>query len=215
MKKIIWSILLIAFCAFASENDSISEKGVPQRYLKLLTNPLDADAFINTSNPDFASNPDYTLPDIIEVPGNEDHIIVTLFRPEYADTTIDIRLSTKDTSYLNVSLRQTYDIQETQKQNKIVAHRIRRQIGHRLMLVSTIPLAAGGVAALIAKHEIDLSKGNKKYIENSRIQNGDSYQNEIDEFSDHKSNAKTAKKAMFAGLIAGGIILTTGIILSF
>ena len=55
MKKIIWSILLIAFCAFASENDSISEKGVPQRYLKLLRNPLDADAFINTSNPDFAS----------------------------------------------------------------------------------------------------------------------------------------------------------------
>lgn len=208
-------MLVAVLCAFASENDSIVEQGGQYRYLKLSTNPLDADAFINNTKPDFASTPDYSLPGLIKVPRNEDHILVTLFRPEYADTTIDIQLSSKDTSYLNVALRQTYDLQETQKQNKIVAHRIRRQIGHRLMLVSTIPLAAGGLATLIANHEIELSKKNKEHIENSLIRNGSNYQNEIGEFNDHKSNAKTAKRTMAAGLVAGGIVLTTGIILSF
>lgn len=217
MKKIWLFVLWFSFfgISFASEGDSSKVAVKPYRYLKLSTLPSGADTYVNTSHPDFASAPDYKSPDFIKVENGESDVLVTLFSPEYADTTINVKLSDKDTSYLIVSLRPNYNQQQTEEQQKILAHRARRSLGHKLLVASIVPIAAGGISAIVTNYEIRKARDDKNTIEKSRLQDGSVFQDSSKDFDRHKDNAKKAKNLTKAGLLTGGVILATGIILSF
>lgn len=203
-------ILLFATITFAQDDLKPQAK-----YLQITTNPIGADVYINTSRPDHASKPDYQLPGYIKVPEGESSILVSLFRPEFADTSINIHLSDKDTSYLIVALRPNYDETATQEQYAELSHRYRRSIGHNLLFTSAIPLAAGGIAAIIANYKIGKAKEVKEKIEDSLIHEGDNYNDLNREFKDYREAAQEAKGFVKFGLILGGTIFAAGLILSF
>lgn len=207
--KIIFSICLAVTALWAEDMEASS------KYLHISTNPSGGDVFLGEIHPDFADQPDYILPTFIEVPAGESHILVTLFRPDFKDTTINIQLSDKDTSYLRVAYTPIDDIELVEDREGILAHRSRRSFGHRLIIASAVPLIASGISALAATYEIDRAKDKKKSIENSFIQNKKEISNKLKDYNDYKDKAKTARTATFSTLIAGGIILSAGIILSF
>ena len=120
------------------------------RYLHISTNPSYADAYVNSTRKNFAANPDVSLPGYIEVPAGEGNVLVTIFKPGYRDTTINVTVSDKDTSYLIVSLSPSYDDVYLERQQKALSHRTRRNIGFRLAIASGVPLIASGIAALVA-----------------------------------------------------------------
>jgi len=203
-------ILTLATTSFAQESREVQKK-----YLQISTNPAGADVYLNTSKPDHASKPDFELPGYIQIPEGESSILVSLFRPEFADTAINIRLSEKDTSYLIVALRPNYDENATQEQYAELSHRYRRSLGHKLLFTSIVPLAVSGVAAIIANYEIGKAKESKDKIENSLIREGDSYTQLNKDFNDFRESAQDAKSVMKFGLILGGTIFAAGIVLSF
>lgn len=206
-------ILLLLFLLWGL---NYADDKVPrERYLHVSTNPSGADLYVENAHPDFSRNPDYRIPAFVSVPLDKDQVLITLFRPDFRDTSINVTLSQKDTSFLIVALAPAFDETFLQEQQADLNHRSRRNLGHRLMIASIVPLAASAIAAGVAAYEIGKANDSKKSIENTVITSGDNYRQEQKDFEEYRDNAKTAKKTALVSLVAGGIILSVGLFLSF
>ena len=83
-----------------------------QKVLHVSTIPAKADIYVQKIRPDHTQNPDYVSPAFIPVSEEQEaegEIIVSLFHPDFADTTVRVRLSDRDTSYLIMSQRGVLD----------------------------------------------------------------------------------------------------------
>lgn len=207
----------ISFADTAVPQDSASTESSTEhtRYLHISTNPTKADIFVNRSSIDFSSMPDYVSPNFVEIPQGDSTVKITLFQLGYNDTTINVSLPEKDTSFLIVSLRQSYDEDLTDSQHKIVAHRNRKSLGRKLIWASFVPLATSAVAAIVTQKYIRDARDDRHSIQNSAIRNGDNYQEKFDNFKDNKNKAKTAKTIGGTSLGLGIIVFSAGLILSF
>lgn len=203
-------VFIIAFFVAFAEAQS-------QKLLHVSTIPSNADIYIGTTTPDHADKPDCTSSAFIDVSPEQNQtgeILLHLFRPEFVDTTIRVTLSNRDTSYLIVSLRPTYDENLIAKQNSVVAKRGRRSFGHKLMIGSALPFLVGGIAGAVTYYQIAQADDAKKVLEKSHI-HSESYENAKQDFHDSRDKAKTARKATLASLVTGAAFLTVGFILSF
>lgn len=196
------------------KKDSATVK-TAQKYLHVLTNPFTADIYVNDNKPDFASNPDYVSPAFIKVPGSTPTVQITLFQRDYADTTINVTLSQKDTSYLIVALRQSSDPDLTEMQDKELAHRSRRNLGHHLLIASSVPFIASAISAYVTHKYIESANDEKTHVQNSLIRSGDKYEQHVKNYRNDRDNARTAKKVGAVTLGTGLALMTVGIILSF
>jgi len=201
--------------AQAKDSTATIKTSQPQRYLHVATNPTMSDIYVNKLHTDFSSKPNYVSPGFIKVPQGDTTVRVTLFQAGYRDTTINISLSEKDTSYLIVALRQSYDTELIDAQNKLLAQRKRKLLGHKLIWASLVPFAASAVSAIVTHKYIQDAKDDRKAIENSRIRKGDSYQDKKDSFADNRDKAKRAKVIGGTTLGVGIVVLSAGLILSF
>lgn len=199
----------------AKASDAKVQKPVAERYLHVATNPTAVDVYINRPRADFSTEPDYVSPDFVKVPQGDSTVRITLFQVGYSDTTIKASLSEKDTSYLIVSLQQSYDDEIANSQKKLLAHRKRKSLGHKLIWASLVPFTASAISAIVTQKYIQDARDDRKDIENSRIRNSDSYQDKKDSFADNRSKAKTAKAIGGTTLGLGIVVLSAGLILSF
>ena len=179
-------VLLFGTLVYAENADSTT---IQEKYLHISTNPSHADVYINTAKPSHASSP--------------------------ADTAIQVTLSQKDTSFLIVALRPNLDESVTEKQYGELAHRSRRKVGHRLLIASIVPFVASGIAAAVSYYNIERANSKKDDIDDALFYDGDAYKQSFDDFKNYRDNARKAKNVMNFGLILGGIVFTTGVILSF
>ena len=207
--KIIIPVLLLLGLCFADES------APRERYLHVSTNPSGADLYVGDAHPNFSKNPDYRIPAFVPAPLDKDQILITLFRPDFRDTSINVTLSQKDTSFLIVALAPAFDETFLQEQQADLNHRSRRNLGHRLMIASIVPLAASAIAAGITAYEINKANDSKRNIESTVITSGDNYQQDKKDFKEYRDNAKAAKKTALVSLVAGGVILSVGLFLSF
>jgi hypothetical protein len=84
-----------------------------------------------------------------------------------------------------------------------------------LLFTSIVPFIASGIAAGVAYYNIERANSKKDDIDKAIFGNSEQYQDAYDKFSDYRDNARQAKNVMNFGLILGGVIFTTGVILSF
>ena len=203
---------ILLLCMLLVESICAEEKS---RYLHISTNPSYADAYTNSMRKNFDSNPDYKLPGFIEVPAEEPTVLVTLFKPGYKDTTINVTLSDADTSYLIVSLTPSYEDTYLEYQQKALSHRARKNFGHKLIITSAFPLLASGIAAIITQYNIEQAQEKKDLAEKSVIREGEEYNLNLERYDSYRDKAETAKTTSLVTLIAGASLLTFGIILSF
>ncbi|MCF0215493.1 MAG: hypothetical protein HUK21_03355 [Fibrobacteraceae bacterium] len=185
------------------------------KVLHVSTNPSSVDLYINQKNPSHASTPDYVSPAFITVPKNDTSVLIHLFKEEYADTTLRISLSSKDTSYIIIAQKQTYQDSILNRQQKDLSHRNRRNLGHILLVASAVPFIAGGIASWISYYQIEKANKSKDKIENSLIHSDPRYQSFKRDFRNSKDKAETANKTATASFIAGAVVLSVGICLSF
>ncbi len=209
-------LMLFAICsnAFAQDVQQNKPQKAKTRYLQISTNPSTVDLYTGSLPTDFASRPDYTSPAFIPVPEDSNNIIVSFFHPDYADTTINITLSSSDTSFIIVALRQTYDDEKLIANQELLKHRSRRNLGRYLQWTSIVPFAASGISALVTLYDISKANDLKKSMENTRIKN-EKYDEHMQDFKDYKKKAKTAKTVSKVFLGTGLLLLSAGIVLSF
>lgn len=184
------------------------------RYLQISTNPSTVDLYTGLIQPDFANKPDYVSPAFIPVPDGQDRIIVSFFHPNYADTTINIALSPKDTSFIIVALRQSNDDEEIAMNQDILKHRNRRMFGGLLKWASIAPFAISGISAIVSLYNISKANNHKKAMENTRFVN-ERYDKHMRDFNDHRSSAQTAKTVSGVFFATGIAFLAAGFVLSF
>ena len=185
-----------------------------KRYLQISTNPSTVDLYANNIQPDFAKNPDYVSPAFIPVDDGENSVTVSFFHPNYADTTINITLSSNDTSFIIIALRQSYDDEEILKKQDFLKHRSRRNLGNYMKWASIAPFAISGVSAIVSLYNNSKAKDLKKSMENTRFKT-DKYDEHMKDFKNHRSSAKTAKTVSGIFFATGLAFLTVGFILSF
>ena len=205
------SLLLMLFASNSFAEDT------PQRnrYLHVSTNPSGADAYVSSKFPDFSKAPDYRLPAFIPVAPNDSVVRITLFKPEFKDTTLKVTLSDRDTSYLIVALQPAFSETLLKEQQDQLNRRSRKSLGTRLIKTAVVPLLASGIAAGVTAYEIHKAEDCKKVLDNSVFTNGKNYKQNQKDFKEYRDNAKTAKKESITSLVAGGVILSIGVFLSF
>lgn len=186
------------------------------KVLHVSTIPNNADIYIDEIRPNHAKNPAYVSPAFIEAADDSlaSEILISLFTPGFMDTTLRVRLSPKDTSFIIISQQPILDNEFLERQEAELSKRKRANFGKGLMKISLIPFAASLISGAIAYYEIEQAKDCKKTLQNSAIVT-DRYQNTRDDFEDYQDNAKLAKKFTYASLITGAALLSIGFILSF
>ena len=214
-------ILLFTLCNISlGQQDSLQDtlKSTSQetatRYLHIATNPSTVDLYTGTLQPDFASRPSYVSPAFIPVSSGDDNVTVSFFHPDYADTTINIKLSKKDTSFIIVALRQTYDEETIENNQKLMKHRNKRILGSYLRWASIAPFTISGISAIVSLYNISKAKDHKKAMEHTHFMN-EKYDEHKMNFKDHKGSAQTAKTVSGIFFFTGLTFLTAGFVLSF
>ncbi|MCQ2105781.1 MAG: hypothetical protein MJZ26_08325 [Fibrobacter sp.] len=204
-------LILLSLTAFCLAEE-------PKRVLHVSTIPGKTDIYLGNIHPDHSDLPNYRSPSFIEISDNDlenGRVLISLFKPEFRDTSIYVALSPKDTSYLIVSMTPVYESSVIEDQNRELSKRSRRSFGHKIMLSSIIPFVVSGAAGLITFYEIDQANKAKKNIEETVVSSGDKLKQTQSDFRDYKDNAKLAKKTAIAGAITGLAMLSIGFVLSF
>ena len=189
-----------------------------QKVLHVSTIPSHADIYVGEIHPDHADKPDFTTPAFIPITEGtslDGEILISLFSPSFSDTTIKVKLSDRDTSYLIVSQRPVLDERIIQDQQGQVSKRTRRFVGQKMMLFSIAPILVGAASSAVAYYEISQADKAKKKLENSAIVQSQHYTDTENEFKDSRNKAKYAKYTAYTGLALGASLLSIGFILSF
>lgn len=186
------------------------------KVLHVSTIPSNADIYVDEIRPNHAKAPAYISPAVIEIADDSlaSEVLISLFNPGFMDTTLRVRLSPKDTSYIIISQNPISDEDLLDKQQSELSKRKRAHFGKGLMKFSLIPLALGLASGAIAYYEIEKAKDSKKTLKNSSIAT-DRYQQELEDFTDYRDKAKVAKGFSYAGIISGAALFSIGFILYF
>ena len=196
----------------------LASSALAQRVLHVSTIPSNADIYLDEISPDHTSNPDYVSPAFIEVDEDqaiEGTILLSLFHRTFADTTIRVTLSDRDTSYLIVSGRPLIEEALIEAQDSELSKRSRKNFGRKLMIASIIPFAVSAIAGAYTYYEIEKANDCKSSLKNSAISESSHFHDTQKDFKDHRQKAKHAKYATLTGLGLGSALLTIGFILSF
>lgn len=207
----IFALILIAIYGNVFAQQQVQKK---TRYLHISTNPSSVDLYTNADIVDFAYRPNYISPSFIPIPDGDDSITISFFHPNYADTTINIKLSQNDTSYIIVALRQTYDEEILASHQEMLKHRNRRNLGRTLQWFSIAPFTIGTVSTIVTLYNISKAKDHKKAMENTRFKN-ENYDSHMQDFEDYRNSARTGKTVSKIFLGTGLLLLSAGFILSF
>ncbi len=214
MNKILVLLLFCICSVFCQE----PQKTVSKKYLHISTIPSNADVYINELKPDHSKNPQATSSMFIPIDEKEiedNHVLVSLFKADFNDTTIQVTLSDKDTSYLIVSMRPNYNENLKNEQEKVLKKRYNKNFGRKMIFGSFIPLAVSAVSGIITYNEIDKAKTIKKKMEKNLLGNNDDFSQAEKNFKIHRDKAETAHTVMNVGVSLGLSLLAVGIILSF
>ncbi len=205
MRKLLLFILLtLCVHAFAE-----------QKVLHVSTIPNHADIYVGEVHPNHAKTPAFVSPAFISIDDSESNeILISLFNPGFTDTTLKVKLSDKDTSYIIVSQMPNLTEELLEDQQAELSKRSRNNFGKTLMKFSLIPFVAGLAAGSITYYEIEKAKQDKRTLKKSSIRNDD-YNETADRFEDRRQAAKTAKNITYGAFIAGTAIFSIGFILSF
>ena len=189
-----------------------------QKVLHVSTIPGKADVYVESIRPDHTRYPSYHSPTYIPVSEEQTlngSVLISIFSPGFADTTMQVKLADKDTSFLIVSLRPTYDERVLKKQQSEIAKRGRRQFGYKLMFGSIIPFTVGLVSGALTYYHISQAEDAKKTIDYSAILESERVQKAQRDFDDHRDKANTAKTVTWTSLSIGASLLAIGFVLSF
>ena len=199
-------IILFALCTHA-----LAE----QKVLHVSTIPNHADIYVGEIRPDHAKTPAFVSPAFITVDESESRdILISLFNPGFTDTTLRVKLSDKDTSYIIVSQQPIVINELLDDQQAELSKRSRKNFGKSLMKYSIIPFVVGLAAGGIAYYEIEKAKQDRRSLKNASIKNDD-YDEVADRFADRRHTAKTAKSITYGAFLSGAALLSIGFILSF
>jgi len=203
----VFACFLLCVGALHAENDTI-------RTLHIATWPAHAEVFVE-SPPTPGHAAQRTTPYALEASQDSDWVRLYLFKPGFADTTLDVRIPHNQHSYLMVHLQPETDPSALDKQTEFLQTRSRHLWGFRLLWSSTLPaLLAAGFAG-VAEYHYQEADTYASRIEGSVFTDGENTRYAQQQFSQSVSNGKEAMNRAKWALAGSALLLATGFILTF
>jgi hypothetical protein len=183
--------------------------------LLISTWPSHAEIYVGERPSDFVNPAPSTTPLKLKLPLDSTLVRITLYKPDYADTTLDVQVKSPRDSYLMFMLQPETDASILEKQQEILDARNRHQWGRKIIWGSTLPFALSGIFALIAQHQFNDAETYADRIENSTIKTGNHFDELVENHTDKKKLGKDFRTYALTSLCIGSAFLVTGLILSF
>lgn len=200
----ILALLLWSAMAFAQE----------KRILHVSAYPSNSEIYVGYERPDFTENGDYVSPAALPIDKESNSVRITLFKPGFRDSTIDVTVPKLDESYLMVILQEETKNYVLDEQENAIAKRSQKSVGNWMILGSLVPFAGAAVtAALNAKANTD-ANDIKKRLSKHLIESENTAALKSD-LSDTKKDAKNYRTATFWLAGAGAAVLAIGLYLRF
>jgi len=179
--------------------------------LKVLTNPSEAEVYIN-SHPSKSKWPDATTPAVYEGV-KTDNLKLTIFSQGYLDTTISVSIAKNKENMISIDLK-SGDATLTALQNRLMKQRSNRRLGFRLSIASLLLAAGGGACEYLAQKDYSVALDDKKYLDQASITDA-RYYAKVKENKD-KTDAGNQKAYIGYGLFGVAAIgMTFGLVLYF
>ena len=208
MKKV-FGILCFFVAALPASDFSDSA-----RTLRISSWPLGAELYLGDRPGSFVRESSCKSPHDFHLERSDSIVRVTLFKPGYSDTTLDIRVTDSPQSFAWIELEEA-DLEKIEFQEKILDRRKNRHIGKILFASSLLPLSLTGTfTALSTLRFRDADRAREK-IENSVIREGEEYRSSKKKFSDAKKGGKNYRTAAGVSLGFSALFLVSAIIFSF
>ncbi len=182
--------------------------------LRISSWPLGAELYLGERPGSFVRKSSIKSPYDFRLENSDSIVRVTLFKPGYSDTTLDIRVTASPQSFAWIELEEA-DLDKIEIQEQILDRRKKRQIGKILFASSLLPLSLTGTfAAISALRFRDADRAREK-IENSVIREGEEYRSFEKKFSDAKKSGKNYRAAAGVSLGFSALFLVSAIIFYF
>lgn len=206
MKRFLGLILLAASALLA--NDSL-------RTLRISTWPSDAELFIGEIPETPVRGSEFHSPFTQTVSPTDSVVRIKTFKPGYADTLIDIRLTNAQKNFVWIELQEESDMDRLEFQGQILGKRSQRKIGKAMFLSGLVPLALSGAMAGLAAASFHDARDARAKIENSLICEGDHYQGLEKSFDDKKRSGQNFRTASIVSLGVSAILFAVSAVLYF
>ncbi|MBP5247308.1 MAG: hypothetical protein J6Z31_05550 [Fibrobacter sp.] len=209
MKKGIFWILTFYIGIFANDSTGISKT------LRISTWPADAEIYVGERPKSFIEESEMKSPDSLKLSMEDSVVRITLFKPGYTDTTIDIHLKAPTKNFVWIELVEETDLDRLEWQEAILGKREGKKIGKIFFGTGFIPLALSGIFAGIAEYKFQNAEDTKEKIEKSLIREGDHYQKLQDDFKDSRQSGKNFRRASFISLGASALLFAAAAVFYF
>lgn len=206
MKKILIFCLLLLTSLFAEESIQ----------LHLSSWPLNADVYIDARPNSFSQNPKYETPVTISLPQDSSQVLITLFKKDYADSSINVKLiPNKQDVFLNVMLKQEYNEKVLQQQKEDLQKRAKKNYG-KLSFLAAIPASVATIVnAVILQYHIQKAEDLSDEIDKTLIRQNNHFKSLKDDFQHHTHHATNFKRGTLISAGVTSLFLIIGCTLSF
>lgn len=208
MKKVLG--IFLALLAELSASD-ISDSA---RTLRISSWPIGAELYLGNRPGSFVRKSPIKSPHEIRLGNSDTTVRVTLFKPGYSDTTLDIRVSAFPQNFTWIELEEA-DLDRIESQEKILDRRKDRQTGKILFVSSLLPLSLSGTFAVLSQIRFQDADRAREKIEKSVIRKGERYRTFEKEFSDAKKSGKDFRTAAAVSLGFSALFLVSAVIFYF
>lgn len=207
MIKFLFYFLLFSSLLFAE--DSIQ--------FQLSSFPPHADIYLGSPPNSFSQKAPFSTPATIRLPVDSTQVLVTLFKKDYSDTTIDIKLipNERGEAFLTIMLKQELNESILEQQKKDLFRRAKREYGH-MILLGTIPASVATIInALIMQYHISEAEARSTEIDKNLIRQNEHFKSLKDDFHHHRHHAQNFKRGTLISAVATSLFLIVGCTLSF
>ncbi len=209
MKKMLFIFAVWVSAVFGNDSDSTFR-------LHLSSFPSHAEVFLGKRPASFARKSTIQTPVTLEIPKDSLLFRLTLFKMEFADTTLDVKFKHREgDQYLMIMLSPEESESKLERQQEILDQRRYREWGKNLTKVSGVPLLASFVFAGFSAYHFEQTKKKAEQINNTRIRENDSFKTLTNDFHDEKKKGKDFRNYAAVSLGISLLLFSAGIYFYF
>lgn len=185
-----------------------------ERTLRISAWPTGTEIYIGEDSPNFANAPDYTTPATIPVPDENEFVRLTLFKPGFRDSTIEVTVPNLDSSYLMVILQEENRSYALERQDAALTKRSQKKVGNWMMLSSIIPYGIAVATFILNANANSNADDIKKDLSKHKIESEKTASLKHD-LKEERHDAENYRKATLWSAGIGTAILAVGLYLRF
>lgn len=179
--------------------------------------PAHADIYMGPRPASFSKKASTSTPTTIRLPQDSSFVTITLFKPNYTDTTLEVKVvpNLNNEAFLFVLLSEESNENKLNTQKRDIAARARRSYGQKILWCAIPATLATIVNGIVLQYHINEANAISKKIDRTLIRQTGDFNSLKNDFRHHTHLAENFKRGTFISAGATALFLVVGFTLSF